>query len=276
MQLNIGFSKSYSLKSWQGRLIALVLIAVFSWVLFIPNKPDSNNWYPLHRAAGNGELLYAKWLVNVRHFDVNIRNKLGITPLHVATQENNLKVIDWLLNSGADLYARDNEGRSVLTHAAWRGNQETIKHVLRLAQNLIESRDNDGLTPLLYICGLSHGKLENVQCLLEHGHANAFHCCNNKNTILHEAILSENFLIIEFIISSFPPLINQPGDYGATPLHRAVDIGHTETMQLLLKHGADANAKTNDGLTPTDCAHNDAVKILLKKYQETGTLLKKV
>jgi len=54
-----------------------------------------------------------------------------------------------------------------------------------------------------------------------------------------------------------------------TPLHLAARYGYGKAVELLIKHGADVNAKTNDGLTPLHAAayngHVEVVKLLLER-----------
>ena len=256
---------------WRNLSICFASIAMLHIISFAVVSDESQPNY-LHCAAGNGDLLYAKWLVNVRHFDVNRRGDFGMTPIQVATQENQLEVISWLVSSGADLYTHDNHGRSVLANAALYGKPNTVEYLIKLAPDLIENQDKQGLTPLFLAC--ANGKLENIQCLLKHK-ANPFQCDNKKNTLLHIAISCKDMPTIQFIAATYPSFINMANKYNVSSLHMAAENNNFDIISFLLEHGADANATTNDGRTPADIATNDAVKILLKKYQETGNLLKK-
>lgn len=48
-------------------------------------------------------------------------------------------------------------------------------------------------------------------------------------------------------IESAPELVNRPDDRGVTPLMHAVIAKNYEAIDLLLEHGADANAVDEDG-----------------------------
>ena len=56
-------------------------------------------------------------------------------------------------------------------------------------------------------------------------------------------------------------------DDGKTPIHRAVEEGHTDKVELLLVQGANINEKDNDGHTAIHRAaekgHTDILKLLL-------------
>jgi len=59
--------------------------------------------------------------------------------------------------------------------------------------------------------------------------------------------------------------VNALGADRWTPLHRAAVNGNIDIVKLLLEHGADVNAKTNDGETPIDCADTAEIREVLKK-----------
>ena len=47
--------------------------------------------------------------------DINIRNKYGNTPLHIASINGNNKIIWYLKSHGADIKAKNNDGKTYLT-----------------------------------------------------------------------------------------------------------------------------------------------------------------
>jgi ankyrin repeat protein/spore coat protein CotH len=51
--------------------------------------------------------------------------------------------------------------------------------------------------------------------------------------------------------------VNAKGRDGGTPLHGAAFLGQTETAELLIQNGADVNAKNHKGETPSDAAGTD-------------------
>ncbi|KAL5723910.1 hypothetical protein ACHQM5_007244 [Ranunculus cassubicifolius] len=71
------------------------------------------------------------------------------------------------------------------------------------------------------------------------------------------------FFFFFFFISS------SPNSEGRTPLHWAVDCGHTDIVELLLAKNADVDAKDNEGQTPLHyaamCDREDIAELLVKQ-----------
>ncbi len=79
--------------------------------------------------------------------DVNAKNDDGRTPLHLAAYGNSKKIMDTLIAAGADVNAKDNHGDTPL-YGAVRSNSKESMDALLAAGVDVNSRDNNGLTPL--------------------------------------------------------------------------------------------------------------------------------
>ena len=73
-----------------------------------------------------------------------MRKKSGETPLHKAVEEGNLESIRALIEAGADVHAKDEDGQTPLHQ---RGNAEAVR-VLIAAGADVHAKDNEGRTPL--------------------------------------------------------------------------------------------------------------------------------
>lgn len=66
-----------------------------------------------------------------------------------------------------------------------------------------------------------------------------------------------------------PRLAYRRGVFGYAPLHEAVSNGHTNVLEVLIKHKSDVNARANGGYTPLHLAasggHVECVRMLLDK-----------
>ena len=78
------------------------------------------------------------------------------------------------------------------------------------------------------------------------------------------AVVKNQFLLVKTLLQ-YGANINDPVD-GITPLMLAADKGLVEMGGVLLKYGADQDAKTADGLTAADFAmkanHSNFLKLL--------------
>ncbi|KAL4881957.1 ankyrin repeat-containing domain protein [Aspergillus karnatakaensis] len=129
-------------------------------------------------------------------------------------------VVQFVLErSDTDLSDKDYEGKTLIHHAAEHGNLQALRLLLQ-ADPLVDQRDNDGKTALFYAAQerLPHA----VRILLEHDAA-----ITSNEDIDHDPVRACLFNI---------PAERHNHDW---------IIPMQETVQQLIKHGADFNAMTN-------------------------------
>jgi len=85
----------------------------------------------------------------------------------------------------------------------------------------------------------------------------------NGNTYLHHLSTALNSVKEIDRIASRNPNWNIRNNFGATPLHLAVDAGRVENVRAMINHGADVNAKDFEGSTPLHVAvYNDSANVV--------------
>jgi ankyrin repeat protein len=119
----------------------------------------------LIKAARSGNLNRVKELLN-RGAKINAKDNNGYQAIHWATRQRHLPVVKELLNRGANIHARDNRGRNPIYMAASLGHLPVVKELLNRGAN-IHARDTRGNQPIHR--AVQFGHLPIVKELIRHG-----------------------------------------------------------------------------------------------------------
>ena len=170
--------------------------------------------------------------------------------LYRAVQAGDLEQIKLNIRSGADLSQPADDGDYPL-HVASRAGQVSIVRELAEHGADLRVRDRAGRTPLEL--ALIHGRTQVAAALVQAG-----------------APLDPQAVLLELVDAgvsdrdSYDFLIRRGADasrldvQGRAPLHRAVALGHLETVRRLLARGAQVNQPDGAGRTPLDLALDSA------------------
>ena len=168
--------------------------------------------------------------------DVNARDNQGRTPLHMPICWND-NIVKLLVAAGADVNAKDNEGQTPL---------HICEHVA-MARALIDAgadiniKDNAGRTPL-ETC--SNDKI--LEVLIKAG-SNINAKDNAGNSLLHKKCMDYHDYNAAKVLIDAGADVNARDANGQTPLHLCK---YAWTARELIDAGADVNAKDNKGQTP--------------------------
>ena len=229
-------------------------------------KGKSGKTY-LHIAADEGYVLIAEHLLK-HGADVNsvwtCDGNKHYSPLYLAVINGHEKVVKLLLECGANVDARDLDGKTILYYAVKVGRSLIIEHLLKHSPDI----DNISNRSVLNVAVLGYGKeyRKIIENLLEYGFTINFVYGNNCE-LLHEAVKKECLKIVEEIIK-YGVSIDFKDTWGRTALHIASEWTNPEIVKVLLHFGADINSKDRYGGTALHIASEwgnpEIVKVLIK------------
>jgi hypothetical protein len=172
---------------------------------------------------GNGEKVekLLEWGADVNYISSKLSNisngEAYDTPLRVACWSGHLVVVRMLIDKGAYIDDRRWGAQTPLWSAVRRGNTAMVQLLINKGASMKENSFDSEWPPLQMAA--FNGSDAIVQLLLDWGAD-----------------------------------VNEPNRKGFTALHRAVSMAHPTTARLLIRHGANVEAQTADGLTVRDMA----------------------
>lgn len=259
------------------------------------NAKDDYGRIPLHWAVNAGSIEVTQILLETK-VNVNAQDKNGKAPLHLAAKENHAELVKVLLSNRADISVKDHRGdtpfnlttneeikallrNAALLEAVKSGNISEVKHLVSEGAdvNVVE----DFFTPLYWAAENKHFSI--VEVLLGNGaHIDNGDYSRDRGVLdllrkkeaeyckssLHLAARLGKLRAVEDLLEKGAN-VNAQNYRKDTPLHLAVQNGHTEIVSALIKvEGIDINAKDRDGNTPLDLARTEEIKTLLKEAVE--------
>lgn len=176
-----------------------------------------------------------------------------------ASYKGNLGVIKLLIENGANVNGGNYSGaESPLTKAARYGYHGIVKYLLDKGAD-IEIRSQQGNTPLLYAAW--EGKLEMIKFLVAKGADIQAKNYLNWNALM-QACVEGHYSVAEFLVEKGSELNLIDEEKGVTPLMLAAWKCSEQIVRLLLKHGADKDIKDKKGESAVEYAMNRGCKYI--------------
>ena len=243
-------------------------------------------------------------LLNSGFVDVKQNNEInGRNCLHCAAISGNLSLLQSGISGGASVVSKDNYGRLPLHYASVNGHNEVIQLLITSNLNTINTKDQDGFTPLIH--AIINSQLTCVRTLLQNSaqvdpvddidslpnRIPLNLACQYSSFAVMTLLLDESAKIIpdaeglypQHLLAKFgrdPQMILNLKEYGVnldqqdrmyqwTPLIHAANEGHIKSLTCLLNCGVSTQILDENGFSALYYAtlkgHEDCMKILAPK-----------
>ncbi len=195
-----------------------------------PSANEVSNYVGLHLAAHKGDIEAVNRLIQ-SGADLEARDGSGRTPLLVAGFASHDPIVKLLAEAGAEMNAKENRAYDIITIAAVANDVEMLNLALELGASAGNTTSPYDGTALIAAAHLGHHEI--VDSLIKNN-APLDHINNLNWTALIEVVIL--------------------GDGGKS---------HTKTLELLLKAGADKTIADGQGITPFEHARSRGFQAMI-------------
>jgi cytohesin len=232
----------------------------------------------IHEAAYKGDVATVRAILSASPNQINARDKYKRTPIHSAAMGGQVGVVELLLDYGADINARGDNGHTPLHFYRIMSlyfdfpNADVVEVLLAHGADP-NALTNHGSTPLHHFA-ISEDKTECVKLLLQYGaNVNAKRSGYGDETAIEIAayrgnrntgdVLLANGAMLDIHVAAGLGMCDTVREYlhadgrlvlsskrGLTPLHWAAHSGQLDVARLLMSCGADVEAVGTRKQTP--------------------------
>lgn len=269
--------------------LSVVLPLVSKWgypVQLWPGQRDGGT--PLHTAAAAGDIGRIRSELALPCPDTNTGDIHGDTPLLRAVDSGQLEAVRLLIGNGANVNVKAQSSASVdvqpepvvntALHRAAAQHDLPIAALLLKAGADVNAKDDAGATPLLYAAPVkkdtpevAHAKAEFARRLIQAGAdvnvpGRPYRGGNGRmyggDPLLHMALAARNREMVAALLEAHAN-VNLKGR-SWPPLTIAIESGDMESIQQLLRAGADVNGEGNPIYAALGLENGPAVALLLR------------
>lgn len=211
-----------------------------------------NNTTVLHQASNYGAEASVAVLCDAGA-DLEARDSEGRIPLHCAAKSGYAACCTLLVDRGSPINARDNLNRTPLMLAAHEGDIDTVDALLLLGPDT-NAFSVSGTTAMAFAAG--QGRTECVEHLLRaRAHTDVPNCAPAGSwSALMSAAENSHLECVQLLLKAGASTELRNID-GRTALLIAAEEGHAEVVQALLRHGVNADAVDQRGHSALELAN---------------------
>jgi len=225
------------------------------------NKLTENEQYELlFKSVQDENINIVKELIEEYDVDINEISDNGDTSLIYSVKNENMEMIEFLIENGANPNQEDDFGRTPISYAVEKENLLILKYLID------HGAEFDITSNKILLFAIKLGNLEIMQYLIDAG-VDINKCSNHGTTPLIFTIEQGNDELVEFLIDNGADA-NERDYYGHTPLIKSIVIGNVTLVNYLLEHGANINEMDESNNLPLIIAiknkNEEIVKILIE------------
>ncbi|KAK2142501.1 hypothetical protein LSH36_947g01017 [Paralvinella palmiformis] len=243
----IGYAKRYIVVNLEKR-------TTYTYRLRFMNADGNSEWSPSVSVTTTDEPITGEHI----HRAVNQSNTKLL-------EEVLSRIMEILLDHGADVNFQNEAGKTPLMLAAYEGQRDAVKELLARGAKL-EMRDRGGSTSLHW--GVLCPNLNMIDDLLDSGADTLAVDYNGWSALMRIAAVGGNRHAAEKLLRHTQQLIDVRDKDGKTALMTSVVNGHMELVHLLLEKGADISIKNEYGKTAYDMAISMEKRRVVKVLEE--------
>lgn len=201
-----------------------------------PFLSDNDGQSALHRVARYGKPHIARLLVERYHLNPNAQNKQGHTPFVLSVENDDITMIDTLFELGADPYISNHYGHNAIQYAILHRRTNAVQHLIHRYSFDLDAQNRKGRTA--FMIAAANGYLDILKMLADNG-ANPHVLDKKGRSALFYAIQNKNSRIVHHLVNSCLLDVNIQDVDGITPLMLASQINDCESVDVLIRRGAD-------------------------------------
>ena len=219
-------------------------------------------------AAEYGNTETVRYLLGLPDVDVNHGN---FNALQCAVLNIHTDVVQVLIDAGADIDIKDEEGCSLLHYACEGGSLEGVKMLVRAGVGVRATNDEGETCLVRAVQAARYGHIETLRYLVCLPEVDVNYRQAGNGTALHCAVdlkprRQETTEVVQVLIDAGAD-IDAKNNYGHSPLHSACASGALDVVKMLVEAGAGVRA-TNDRGEPclilaARCGHTETVRYLV-------------
>lgn len=171
------------------------------------NRTDNNKWTALFWAIFTKNNKVTQLLL-YHKAKTNIKDPLGLTPLHICALNNNVKAIELLQKNKTKINIKESKYQTTpLQCTLYNNNTDAFESLLKKNNNIHQTDLFD-------------------------------------RTLIHIAVINENTKAVKILLKE-PINLNQKDLFGRTPLHWAIEKNNLELVTNIVEKNADINIEDN-------------------------------